>query len=125
MFYIVLWTEIAQSTMGSFWIVLLAPNRDDYSCFAQNQSHSSVQTFIAETTVKTFDVSILPRATRVNIDCLDLIIAKPSFAEGISLGLSCCGRRVVINVYVRSAKLAVKSMQITYCTFNYSQVVTI
>ena len=35
--YKVLWAEIAQSTMGSFSIVLLAPIRDDYSCFAQIQ----------------------------------------------------------------------------------------
>ena len=53
--------------MRSFRIVVLSPIFNDDSCFAQIQEPFSIQAFIAEATVETFDVAVLPRTTRIDI----------------------------------------------------------
>ena len=53
--------------MRSFRIVVLSPVFNNNACFAQVQEPFSIQAFIAEATVETFDVAVLPRTTWVDI----------------------------------------------------------
>ena len=38
----------------------------------------SIQTFVSETAVETFDIAVLPRAPRLYVERLDLIFMEPS-----------------------------------------------
>jgi len=53
--------------MRSFRIVVLSPIFNDDSCFAQIKEPFSIQAFIAEATVETFDVAVFPRTTWIDI----------------------------------------------------------
>ena len=63
--------------MRSFRIVVLSPVFNDDSCFAQIQEPLSIQAFIAEATVETFDVAVLPRTAWIEIDRLDPVFSEP------------------------------------------------
>ena len=63
--------------MRSFRIVVLSPVFNNNACFAQIQEPFSIQAFIAEATVETFDVAVLPRTTWIDIYSLDLIFSEP------------------------------------------------
>ena len=63
--------------MRSFRIVVLSPVFNNNACFAQIQEPFSIQAFIAEATVETFDVAVLPRTTQIDIQRLDLSFSEP------------------------------------------------
>ena len=69
--------EITQSAMGSFGVVLASLVLDHYSCFVEIEQHLPEEALVAETAVEALDVGVLPGASRLDVDSLDLVPSEP------------------------------------------------
>ena len=58
-------------------VVFLPPVFDHDTRFGQRIKHLSIETFVAQTSVETLDVTILPGAAQLNVERLDRLGCEP------------------------------------------------
>ena len=71
------WTLIPQPTVWPTGVVLLPIVFDNDPGFGECPQLLTVQALVAEATVETLHEAILPRAARVNVDRLHLVVSQP------------------------------------------------
>jgi hypothetical protein len=71
------WSNVAQRAMGPYIVVLPSPVFDHNWRLGQSPKLLSVKAFLSEASVEALHVSVLPRASRFYVECLDPLLGKP------------------------------------------------
>jgi hypothetical protein len=69
--------EIAQFTVRPEGVVFTAVVLDDHAGFGERPELLTVETFVTESAMEALHLAVLPRATRIDVDRLDLVLHEP------------------------------------------------
>ena len=71
-------SNIAQRAMGAYVVVLPSLVFDYHSSLGQSPKLLAVEAFLSEASVEALDVSVLLRASRLDVERLDPLLGKPA-----------------------------------------------
>ena len=71
------WGHIFQSAVGAIVVVLFSPIFDDASSFLQSVEQITIQALLPKLAIKAFNIGILPRTARRDVDRLATLLCQP------------------------------------------------
>ena len=71
------WSDVTQGTVWTYMVILPTPVFQHHPGLSQRPELFPVQALLPQTRIEAFDVTILPRAARINIKRLDSVLRQP------------------------------------------------